>query len=49
MSELQKAKIILYKLLLYMNHKKMTINEINTCYELSRDKDIQNQLNKEGK
>lgn len=46
MTDLQAAKINLYRLLLDMNHDKMTDTEIEIMFQLSMDEDIRNQLNK---
>lgn len=46
MTDLQMAKINLYRLLLKIEHNKMTDTEIEIMFQLSMDEDIRNQLNK---
>ena len=46
MTDLQAAKINLYKLLLKIEHNKMTDTEIEIMFQLSMDEDIRSRLNK---
>lgn len=46
MTDLQAAKINLYRLLLEIKHDQMTDTEIELMFQLSMDKDIRSRLNK---
>lgn len=49
MTDLQAAKINLYRLLLQKQPDQMVDTEIEIMFQLSMDEDIQNQLNKSSK